>query len=79
MSFCKTLFAAAIAAPLALAGCGERAQVLDTSGKKVDEPAWAVSAGADPAFAAPGWKAGDKAAWVEQIRQRTQAQNDYAR
>ena len=68
-----------VAALLALAGCGERAQVLDTSGKKVDEPAWAVSSSADPAFAARGWKAGDKAAWTEQIRQRTQAQNDYVR
>jgi len=39
-----------------------------------------VSSTAEPAFAAKGWKAtGDKAAWEQQIRQRGQAQNDYAR
>jgi hypothetical protein len=39
-----------------------------------------VSNAADPAFAATGFKpTGDKAAWEQQIRQRGQAQNDYAR
>ena len=38
-----------------------------------------VSSAAEPAYAAPGWKAGDKAAWEAQIRQRNQAQNDYVR
>jgi hypothetical protein len=70
---------AAVALLLALVACGERAQTLDRSGKKVDEQAWAASARAEPAFAAAGWKAGDKAAWEQQIRQRNQAQNDYAR
>jgi hypothetical protein len=70
------LTAAAIAL---LAGCGEPSQVKDASAKKSDAPPWSVSAAAEPAFAAPGWKAGDKTAWEEQIRQRNQSQNDYAR
>jgi hypothetical protein len=70
---------AGLAALLVLAACGEKPQILDTSGKKTDEAPWAVAGSADPAFAAPGWKAGDKTAWTEQIHQRNQAQNDYAR
>ena len=65
----------------ALLGCSEKPQSLDgSSSRKADEQAWAVSNAAEPAFAAKGWKAsGDKAAWEQQIRQRGQAQNDYAR
>jgi len=65
----------------ALLGCGEKPQSLDgSSSRKADEQAWAVSSTAEPEFAAKGWKAtGDKAAWEQQIRQRGQAQNDYAR
>ena len=73
------VLAAAAGALLTLAACGEKPQTMDTSGKKVDEAAWAVSSSADPAFAAAGWKGGDKAAWEQQIRQRNQAQNDYVR
>jgi len=63
-----------------LCGCGEKAQTADASSRKVDEPAWTVSNAAEPAFNAAGWKSsGDKAAWEQQIRQRGQAQNDYAR
>jgi hypothetical protein len=70
-----------VLAAVALAGCGEKSQVMDgKSAKKWDEPAWSVSTAAEPAFAAQGWKStGDKAAWEQQIRQRGQSQNDYAR
>ena len=71
------VFGAAMA--LALAGCGDKAQTLDASAKKPDAQPWAVSDSATPAFAAAGWKAGDKTAWEEQIRKRNQAQNDYVR
>jgi len=66
---------------LALAACGEKPQLMDDkSAKKWDEPAWAASNTAEPAFSAGGWKStGDKAAWEQRIRQRGQAQNDYAR
>ena len=74
-------FGGLIAMCAALAACGEKPQTMDgASARKSDEPAWAVSNAADPAFAAAGWKStGDKAAWEQQIRQRGQAQNDYAR
>ncbi|MCV2349002.1 hypothetical protein [Paucibacter sp. Y2R2-4] len=67
-----------LGALLALQGCGERSQKLD--GKQGgDTTVWSVSEAANPAFVAPGWKAGDKAAWEAQIRHRNQAQNDYSR
>jgi len=63
---------------LALQGCAETSQKL--GGKHgSDTNVWSVSEAANPAFVAPGWKAGDKAAWEAQIRQRNQAQNDYWR
>ena len=70
---------AVIAVMLALAACGEKPQIMDASAKKVDAKPWSVSDAANPAYKAPGWKAGDKSAWDDQIRQRNQAQNDYAR
>ena len=69
---------AAAAAMLALAACGERPQILDASAKRSDTEPWVPSDAANPAFAAPGWKGGDRAAWDAQIRARNQAQNDYA-
>ena len=71
--------AAAAVAMLSLAACGEKPQTLDSASRKSDEQAWAVSNKAEPAFAAPGWKAGDKSVWEAQIRARNQAQNDYVR
>lgn len=62
----------------ALTGC-EKSQALDPSARKPDAQAWTASEAANPAFMAPGWKAGDKTAWEEQIRKRNQAQNDYVR
>jgi len=75
----RGIFVAVAAAVLSLAGCGEKAQTLDGSARKADAQPWSVSSAAEPAYAAPGWKAGDKAAWEAQIRQRNQAQNDYVR
>ncbi len=72
-------FGAATALTWSLAGCGEKPQTMDASARKADAQPWAVSDAANPAFRAPGWKDGDKAAWEQQIRQRNQAQNDYAR
>ena len=72
-------FAAVAAAALALAACGDKPQTMDASARKVDAAPWTVSDAANPAYRAPGWKDGDQAAWDQQIRQRNQAQNDYAR
>jgi hypothetical protein len=71
--------AAATALTLALAACGEKPQTMDGAARQADAQPWSVSDAANPAFRAPGWKDGDKAAWEQQIRQRNQAQNDYAR
>ena len=71
--------AIAAAAALALAACGEKPQTMDMAARGVDAQPWSVSEVANPAYRAPGWKGGDKAAWEQQIRQRNQAQNDYAR
>ena len=68
-----------LAASIVLAASGERAQSADADRKKVDAAAWTTSESATPAFSAPGWKAGDKLAWEEQLRKRSQAQNDYVR
>ena len=65
---------AVTAAILSQAGCGEKAQTAAT--RKPDTKVWS---GTDNAFAASGWKAGDQASWEEQMRNRAQAQNDYAK
>ncbi|WP_284614623.1 hypothetical protein [Aquabacterium humicola] len=76
----RPLHALALAAVLlAAAGCGERSQKLEQGTRKPDAQAWSVSDAAHPAYRAAGWKAGDKQAWEEQLRQRNQAQNDYLR
>jgi hypothetical protein len=62
-------------AALALTACGEK-----TSGavKKSDVPAFQGSTG-QAAYTANGWKAGDQSAWEQQLRNRMQGQNEYAR
>ena len=73
-----TLAAGAFAVA-ALAACGEKPQTMDNAARKLDAAPWTVSDAATPAFRATGWKDGDKTAWEEQLRQRSQAQNDYVR
>lgn len=63
-------------AAIALAACGERTP--GQSVKKSDVPAYQGSTGAS-AYVANGWKAGDQAAWEQQLRNRTQGQNEYSR
>ena len=57
-----------------LAGCSEKPQTAAT--KKSDEKPWAS---ARTAYAADGWKGGDQAAWEQQLRNRSQSQNEYSR
>jgi len=62
---------------LALGGCGEKPQTTaSAAGKKADAKAWE---GAQAAYSAPGWKAGDKESWETQIKSRAQGQNEYTR
>ncbi|HEY6510984.1 MAG TPA: hypothetical protein VI032_03350 [Burkholderiaceae bacterium] len=60
---------------ITLGGCGEK-----TSGaaKKADVPAFQGSTGAS-AYMANDWKAGDHTAWEQQLRNRSQGQNEYSR
>ena len=55
---------------------GEKAQTVQPAMKKSDGKAWD---GAQNAYVAEGWKAGDKASWETQLRQRAQSQNEYNR
>jgi hypothetical protein len=57
-----------------LVGCGAKPD--SASARKADQ---SPVAGADMAFAAPGWKAGDAATWEQHMRARTQHQNEYSR
>jgi major membrane immunogen (membrane-anchored lipoprotein) len=58
----------------ALTACGEKAQTLGT---KKDATAYS---GADNAFVASGWTAGDKNSWEQHLRARGQyGQNDHSR
>ncbi len=71
----RTAFASAIVtSALLLAGCGDKPQNMVQ--RKSDMPA---SSGADAAYTAGNWKAGDAAAWEAQLKTRSQGQNEYSR
>jgi major membrane immunogen (membrane-anchored lipoprotein) len=63
-----------LAATLVLAACGDKAQTAGTP--KADGKPWETE---QTAFSAQGWKAGDKAAWENQLKARSQGQNEYSR
>jgi hypothetical protein len=66
---------ALLTAVMALAACGDKPQ--SAGGVKSDTAAFQ---GTSNAFNAPGWKAGDKTAWEQQLKTRAQAgQNEYNR
>lgn len=67
--------ALALVAAVALTGC-EKPQVSQQTKRKPDVAAYQ---GTDNAFADAGWKRGDQAAWEEQLRKRSQGQNEYSR
>ncbi|MEI8267862.1 MAG: hypothetical protein WCI59_19205 [Betaproteobacteria bacterium] len=67
--------AVALAAVLLLAGC-EKPQVSQQTKRKPDVAAYQ---GTDNAFADTSWKRGDAVAWEEQLRKRSQGQNEYSR
>ena len=82
------LLAAGAAALLLVAACTEKPQT-NAQGVKYDAAPWSgtsngtnsgTPANAGTAFTASGWKVGDKNAWQQQLKVRTQnGQNDYTR
>jgi hypothetical protein len=65
-------------AALGLAACGDKPQT--ASGIKSDVPPFESVTGPGSAYVVPGWKAGDKTAWEQQIKTRMQnGQNEYNR
>jgi len=66
---------AILAAAIALCACGEKPQTLQ-SGVRVDAHAFQ---GTGMPYAVQGWKQGDKASWEQQVKNRTQTQNEYTR
>ena len=67
----------AAAAALVLAACGETPQ---TANRVRQDTASYSGTGVAAPFTAPGWKAGDRNSWEQQLKTRTQmGQNDYAK
>jgi hypothetical protein len=66
---------AILAAAAGLSACGEKPQTLQ-SGVKVDAQAFQ---GTGMPYAVPGWKQGDKTSWEQQVKTRTQTQNEYTK
>ncbi len=62
------------AAALLLGACAEKVQTAAT--QKSDDKPWA---GARADFIARGWQVGDKTSWEQQLRKRSQGQNEYSR
>ncbi|GAA4018809.1 hypothetical protein GCM10022212_13520 [Actimicrobium antarcticum] len=69
------LIAVAVAL-VALAGCGEKSQVMSSSSSKPDSKPWEGEA---TRYNAKGYEKGDKTKWELQMRARGQLQNDYNR
>ena len=64
---------------LSLAACSEKPQTSGTRKADVDAVQGAAP-GADPAYTAAGWKAGDATSWEAQMKSRAQnGQNEYSR
>jgi hypothetical protein len=63
-----------VAMAVVLCACTETPQTATT--RKADDKPWD---NASAAYAATGYKPGDRAAWEQQIKNRNQGQNEYAR
>ena len=72
----------ALASAAILAACGEKPQT-NAQGVKYDAVPWSgtgTEQNKGTAFTASGWQVGDRNAWQQQLKTRTQnGQNDYVR
>ena len=66
--------AGVLAAALLLAACAEKPQTAAT--RKADGRPWE---GPASSYTAADWKPSDRASWEQQLRKRSQGQNEYAR
>ncbi len=65
-----------LAVAVLIVGCGERVQTIPVGAeKKADARSFEVT---DNGYIAPGWTPGNEASWDAQLRNRAQAQNDFA-
>ncbi|MGM9489933.1 hypothetical protein [Ideonella sp. YS5] len=71
--------AVVVAIALLLPACKEHSQAEPAAMKKADAKAYTGAAGEPKVYTATGWTAGDDASWQNQIRGRTQGQNEYVR
>ncbi len=72
-----TRLALLMALCVTLSACGESPQNL--AGSRFDSASHSGSA-VGPAYTVPGWKAGDKTSWEQQLKARQlNGQNDYSR
>jgi len=71
----RTVLVLSLAA-LALAACAEREQT--ASGIKSDAAPF-NGTNKQPPFTATGWRPGDRANWEQQLKVRTNGQNDYVK
>jgi len=69
------LVSTALVLAVVLAACGEP-NTNAKAPKTADAKTWQGTGGP---YAAAGWQAGDQASWEEQLRNRAQAQNEYAK
>ena len=86
MSRAHGRLAISLAAAMVLVACSEKPQT-NAEGVKHDAAPWSgtgtaanstTAANTGTAFSAPGWKAGDKVAWEQQLKSRAQnGQNEY--
>ena len=67
--------AALLAAALALAACAEKPQAV--GGRASDAKPWQQAAA--NGYAEPGWQAGDRSSWEQQLKRRSLGQNEYNR
>ena len=72
MKACWSL--AALLSLLMLGACAEKSQLAAT--KKSDGKPWE---GAQNAYVVQGWKPGDAVSWEQQLKARSQNQNEYSR
>lgn len=67
-----------LALSVSLVACGEKPQAV--GGAPRSDAAAYTGTTSSAAFTAPGWKAGDKTAWEQQLKARQlNSQNDYSR